>query len=186
MNLIVFYNGWGMDASSVEQMQLEEGYDLCVVNFPYKTPIISEKYEKVIAIGYSFGAYYLAKSDLKANQYIAINGSHEMIGKCGINQKIFDSTLENLSLSTLNLFYANMSWKNPQTNKSFDQIKAELAYFKEHYQAIDFSYDFAYLSRKDRITPAKKLAKSFTHYQCIETGHYPFDEMKKWSDFIGF
>ena len=62
MRLILFFNGWGMNEKVVEGIDIPEGYDLKVINFPYEVNLELTKYEKVIAVGYSIFSYYLSIS----------------------------------------------------------------------------------------------------------------------------
>ena len=46
-----------------------------------------------------------------------------------------------------------------RSNKSFDEIKNELQFFKDNYQIIDNHIDFYYIGKNDRIIPGIKLEK---------------------------
>lgn len=64
MRLILFFNGWGMDSSVVEKVELPKDTEIKVINFPYKLDNLEEyftKYEDVFLVGWSFGSYYLTK-----------------------------------------------------------------------------------------------------------------------------
>ena len=112
MSKIYFFNGWAMDQNLLSPLKNSTEYEIKVINSPYnidKTSI--DKGD--IFIAYSFGVYYLNKflsesQDLVYEKAIAINGLPETIGKFGINEKMFNMTLETLDKENLEKFLLNM------------------------------------------------------------------------------
>ena len=83
MNLILFFNGWGMDERVIEYVAIPKNYKLEVIKFPYEVNTEFEKYNEIILIGWSFGCYYLTKwltlnremlNMSKVKKIVAING----------------------------------------------------------------------------------------------------------------
>ena len=111
MKSIVIFNGWGMDERILEGLKIPKNYDVKVLNFPYKLDQI-DRMDNIIWIGWSFGAYYLAKffleNGIKSDKVIAINGHSQTIGRYGINPKMFDLTIDTLTSENLLKFYKNM------------------------------------------------------------------------------
>lgn len=109
MKLILFFNGWGMDNHVVQHLKIPPNYELKVLNFPYKVQINPDNYEEIIAIGWSFGCYYLTKylieTKLSCKEIIALNGHNCILGNYGINPKMLDFTLKTLTPQTLLMFY---------------------------------------------------------------------------------
>lgn len=202
MRLILFFNGWGMDSSVVEKVELPKDTEIKVINFPYKLDNLEEyftKYEDVFLVGWSFGSYYLTKWVLvnrgiknfsKVKKIVAINGNGEIIGKFGITPKIFEFTLFTLTPESLIKFYKNMEiseeFQNPK--KEFKEILEELEYFKNGYTALENIFTEIIIGIRDKIVPASRQKKyceeSGIKYRELDMGHYPFEFIKAWSEVI--
>ena len=165
MSKIYFFNGWAMDENLLSPLKNSTEYEIKVINFPYnidKTSIDKED----IFIAYSFGVYYLNKflsenQDLVYEKAIAINGLPETIGKFGINEKMFNMTLETLNKENLEKFLLNMDINESfeRADKTLEEAKYELQYFKDNYKAIPNHINFYYIGKNDRIIPASKVEK---------------------------
>lgn len=195
MKLILFFNGWGMDDGAVKYIEVPEDYELKILNFPYCTQNIEfEKYEERYLAAWSFGAYYACKF-VKENPGVtfkkktAVNGVPETIGAFGIPERIFKGTLENLTPETLKEFYSNMGAEDVRSERSFEEIKAELQYFGDHYEPQENIYDTAVIGKNDRIIPSSRQKKYYTGKDVetieIDAPHYPFDSYKNWKEIIG-
>ena len=194
MSKIYFFNGWAMDENLLSSLKNSTEYEIKVINFPYnidKTSIDKED----IFIAYSFGVYYLNKflsenQDLVYEKAIAINGLPETIGKFGINEKMFNMTLETLNQENLEKFLLNMDIDESfgRANKTLEEAKYELQYFKDNYKAIPNYINFYYIGKNDRIVPANKVEKYCQNnniaYELIACGHYPFSYFTDFKDII--
>ena len=194
MSKIYFFNGWGMDKNLLNPVKNSTEYNIKVINFPYD---IDKNFIDMndIFMGYSFGVYYLNKflsenKDLKYKKAVGINGLPETIGKFGINEKMFNITLNTLNEENLEKFLINMDIDDSfcKSNKSFDEIKSELQFFKDNYKIIDNNIDFYYIGKNDRIIPANRLEKYCQNhnlaYKFLECGHYPFSYFKDFKDIL--
>lgn len=194
MSKIYFFNGWAMDQNLLSPLINSTEYEIKVINFPYnidKTSIDKED----IFIAYSFGVYYLNKflsenQDLVYEKAIAINGLPETIGKFGINEKMFNMTLETLNKENLEKFLLNMDIDESfeRADKTLEEAKYELQYFKDNYKAIPNHINFYYIGKNDRIIPASKVEKYSQNnniaYELIACGHYPFSYFTDFKDII--
>lgn len=194
MSKIYFFNGWAMDENLLSSLKNSTEYEIKVINFPYnidKTSIDKED----IFIAYSFGVYYLNKflsenQDLVYEKTIAINGLPETIGKFGINEKMFNMTLETLNQENLEKFLLNMDIDESfgRSDKTLEEAKYELQYFKDNYKAIPNYINFYYIGKNDRIIPANKVEKYCQNnniaYELIACGHYPFSYFTDFKDII--
>ena len=194
MSKIYFFNGWAMDQNLLSPLKNSTEYEIKVINFPYnidKTSIDKED----IFIAYSFGVYYLNKflsenQDLVYEKAIAINGLPETIGKFGINEKMFNMTLETLNQENLEKFLLNMDIDESfgRADKTLEEAKYELQYFKDNYKAIPNHINFYYIGKNDRIIPANKVEKYCQNnniaYELIACGHYPFSYFTDFKDII--
>lgn len=196
MKLIVFFNGWGMDNKAVDHLTIPKNYEVKIVNFPYDLDSsIFKNYENVIAIGWSFGSYYLCKylnyNNIKLDKVISINGVPETIGEFGIPERIFEATLKNLTPETLKEFYHNMGVTSETlfSNRDFQEIKAELQYFKDNYSPEKNVFSKVFIGKKDRIIPTLRQEKYYNSHNIeasiIQCPHYPFNFFKSWLDIIG-
>lgn len=194
MSKIYFFNGWGMDENILIPVKNSTEYDIEVINFPYE--INRESIDKNdIFIAYSFGVYYLNKflsenKNLKYKKSIGINGLPEIIGKFGINQKLLNMTLDTLNKENLEKFLINMDIDSSFCNsdKSIDEIRNELQFFKNNYKVIDSYIDFYYIGKNDRIIPGNKVERYCQSYnlayELVECGHYPFSYFKDFKNIL--
>ena len=195
MSKIYFFNGWAMDENLLSPLKNSTKYEIEVINFPYNLDKNSIDKEDIF-IAYSFGVYYLNKflsenQDLIYKKAIAINGLPETIGKFGINEKMFNMTLETLNEENLEKFLINMDIDDSfiRANKTLEEAKYELQYFKDNYnKAIPNCIDFYYIGENDRIIPANKVEKycktDSINYKLITCGHYPFSYFTDFKDII--
>ena len=194
MSKIYFFNGWAMDQNLLSPLKNSTEYEIKVINFPYNIDKTSINKEDIF-IAYSFGVYYLNKflsenQDLVYEKAIAINGLPETIGKFGINEKMFNMTLETLNKENLEKFLLNMDIDESfeRADKTLEEAKYELQYFKDNYKTIPNYINFYYIGKNDRIIPANKVEKYCQNnniaYELIACGHYPFSYFTDFKDII--
>jgi hypothetical protein len=194
MSKIYFFNGWAMDQNLLSPLKNSTEYEIKVINFPYNIDKTSINKEDIF-IAYSFGVYYLNKflsenQDLVYEKTIGINGLPETIGKFGINEKMFNMTLETLNQENLEKFLLNMDIDESfgRANKTLEEAKYELQYFKDNYKTIPNYINFYYIGKNDRIIPANKVEKYCQNnniaYELIACGHYPFSYFTDFKDII--
>lgn len=195
MNLILFFNGWGMDENCIKNIILPRNFELKIINFPYIVENINFSiYDEIIPIGWSFGSYYLSKyileNNLKFKRVISINGTPETIGNYGITPKIFEFTLNTLTPDSLLKFYKNMGIDENfiLPNKNFEDIKKELEFFKLNYIPLKNIFTEVIIGTHDKIIPAMRIKKYFTEKNIaifeIDAPHFIFSKIKSWSDIL--
>lgn len=194
MKLILFFNGWGMDERVVEDVDLPNDYVIEILNYPYTISTDLDRYEDIVLVGWSFGCYYLSEFVLsqkrKFKKVVAINGNGEVIGKNGINPKMFEYTLSTLTPENLLKFYKNMGieseFKKPL--KRFEEIKDELEYFKANYLSLENVFTEMIIGKDDRIIPSLKQKRYCEErgilYKELDMGHYPFDIIRSWEEIV--
>jgi pimeloyl-[acyl-carrier protein] methyl ester esterase len=124
--LILFFNGWGMDANPFKNFISDE-YDVLIfydyTNFFVDKNTINEvnRYDEIIIISWSIGVYAgceAVKYFKKPSLAIAINGTLTPVDDLyGIPAKIFNFTLKTLSEKTITAFYKNMFKKDSEFEK---------------------------------------------------------------------
>ena len=79
--------------------------------------------------------------------------------------------------------------ENLFSNRNFQEIKAELQYFKDNYSLEKNVFTKAFIGKKDRIIPALRQEKYYNNHNTkisiIQCPHYPFNFFKSWLDIIG-
>lgn len=185
MNLILIFNGWGMDKGILEKQELPKGYEIKVLDYPYNVDIDFSLYDTVIYVGWSFGCHYLARYILthaiKSDKIVALNGHGEILGKYGINPAMFDLTYNTLTEENLKKFYKNMDVSDDFTfpERDFEEVKEELLQFKKQFEPLENVFKIVFLGKRDRIIPYRKQKRYFKGKDVetveLDTGHYPFE-----------
>ena len=194
MNLIVFFNGWGMGDEVISKIKTSKNYKVISLSFPYDldTKILKD-FNEIIFIGWSFGVYYLSKflsnTEIKYSQVIAINGTPEIIGKNGIGERVFDLTLRNMNEENLKKFYENINFISDDIhNKNIISLINELKYLKDNYSPQKNFISKAIIGIEDKTIPYKNQKKYYkekgTKIIEISASHYPFDYFDSWEKII--
>lgn len=195
MHLILFFNGWGMTEKIISHISSHDNLDVHCVNYPYDTKNINfSKYKKIYVIGWSFGVYYASQFLLKNKHLnctsVAINGVPYIIGEYGISLKMFQLTLNTLSLENLKKFYLNMGLSLEYFDKSvnLDMLKEELEFILDNPITNHHSFDYVFLGKLDRIIPYSKQLKFYkkeiSKIITLQCNHYAFKSFKNWRDII--
>lgn len=195
MHLILFFNGWGMTKKIIDNLISDDDLDVHCINYPYNVNSIDfSKYNKIFVIGWSFGVYHASQFLLKNKNLdcisIAINGVPYIIGEYGISLKMFQLTLNNLSLENLKKFYLNMglSLDYFEETSNLKILKEELEFILNNPTTAHYSFDYVYLGKLDRIIPYSKqlkfYKKEFSKIITLQCEHYPFKNFKNWREII--
>lgn len=198
-HLILFFNGWGMDENVVNHLSSDS--DILII-YDYSDLSFNQDistYKEVTLIAWSLGVFIASQvvqnlSNIKRS--IAINGTLLPIDKdFGIDPKIFQLTLDNMSESTRDKFFAKMVSSEKvrfiSPNREVESQTQELAYIKKVFQGSNFGYsnfDVAMVSDKDKIIPTKNQVsywgKKSVEVIKLNSGHYPFFKFESWDELI--
>ena len=194
MNLIVFFNGWGMGDEVISKIKIPENYKVISLSFPYDLDIkILKDFNEIIFIGWSFGIYYLSKflanNEIKYSQVIAINGTPEVIGKNGIGERVFDLTLRNMNEENLKKFYENINFISDDIhNKNIISLIEELKFLRNNYTPQKNFISKAIIGKEDKTILYKNQKRYYkekgTKIIEISASHYPFDYFDSWEKII--
>lgn len=201
--LIVFFNGWGMDGNVLNHFDTE-GRDILIF-FDYHSDAVLpnvnlKKYTSTYVVAWSMGVFVANQLADDLNQditkSIAICGSpYPVHNEYGIPVKIFDLTCKGLRLAGTDKFFQQMfagtdnSLFNRPERELMEQI-AELNNLKRVSVGADindFKWDVAIVGMKDRIFPAKNLVaywKDKTRLIQEDMPHFPFNLYNSWSKII--
>lgn len=186
--LLLFFSGWGTDASVAEGMDFS-GYDTAVV-WDYRTldipPELDEamgRYEEIVLAAWSFGVAAAARfisghTGLPVTRRVAVNGTLWPVDDSrGIPEAIFRGTLDGLNDRTLSKFYRRMAAGRAFTppSRPVDELASELRAIEALDVPRDMHWDMAFFSIDDRIIPAANQAKAWegNPVRQIEGGHLP-------------
>ncbi len=196
-NLIVFFNGWGMDEKIVKNLAFEE-YDVLAF-FDYRTFEIPafdfSEYEKKYIVCWSMGVYvcnlfYDLLKDF--NGFIAINGTQKPIDDSyGIPAAIYNLTVDNFNELTCSKFMKKISSTVDLKNycaRGIEELKQELVSIRALKVDKFLTFPKAIISSKDRIFPYKNMMNFWREKQVniteVEGAHYIFDQYNNWSDLL--
>ncbi len=191
-DLIVFFNGWGMDESVVSHLDFSNydvlmfyNYNSIDTDFDYT---VFNKYQKKILIAWSMGVMVATLFDINFDKKIAINGTLKPIdNRYGIPEKIYDLTVKNFSLESRNIFiYKMLNGINQMAdiNRELEEQKSELAALRKYSANPGFKYDKVLISNEDNIIPTKNQICFWGIEPNLKSGHAPFLLFKKWEDMI--
>lgn len=196
-NLIVFFNGWGMDEKIVSHLQFDN-YDVLTFH-DYRTfekiDFDFSSYDKKVLIAWSMGVYvcnYFYEQFKNFDKFIAVNGTQKPIDdNYGIPKMIYNLTVDNFNELSCSKFMKKISTTvnlKDYCSRNLDELKQELISIRDLKAETLFNFNKAILSEKDRIFPYKNMLH-FWHEKNIEvveleSGHYIFDMYKSWSDLL--
>lgn len=194
MNAIIFFNGWGMNENVIEDLKIPENFIVKTLTFPYLLEKEQLKnFEDIYFIGWSFGVYYLSKflsenSQIKYKKIISINGTPEIIGKFGIEERIYNLTLKNMDEKNIEKFYINIGYKSKSNEKNIENLIEELKYLKENYRPQNNYISTAIIGEKDITIPTKNQIKFYekekTNIIKLPISHFPFYYLDSWEKII--
>lgn len=169
--LILFFAGWGMDATPFATLG-REGYDTAVV-WDYADPaplprVLTDRYMEICVVGWSFGVPYAARfiagegRRLPVTRCVAVNGTLRPVDDTlGIPRAIFEGTLAGLDERSLAKFYRRMAgsgaayarFASSLPRRDIEGLAAELRRVETDGPAPDPGFDRVYISGADRIIP---------------------------------
>lgn len=199
-NLIVFFNGWGMNDTPIKHLKTD-GFDILAL-FDYRTLDFDfskfdfSKYEKKYLICWSMGVYAanLFYEELKDfDKKVAINGTAKIIDdNFGIPKKVYKVTAKFLNESSLDKFIKNMfqgGKLNPNITitRSLEELRDELISIQNIEIKKELKFDKALISTLDRIVPTKNQIAFWSDrakIEEIESTHCPFEIYNFWQDLL--
>ncbi|MBQ9245664.1 DUF452 family protein [bacterium] len=195
--LIVFFNGWGMDDNIVRNLDCSDYDILTFCDYRTFEPLDFDfsSYEKKYLIGWSMGVYvcnFFYEKFNSFDKFIAINGTQKPIDdNYGIPIAAYNLTVENFNDLTCSKFFKKISpvvdLKGYCTRPK-EELKQELISIRDLKIQNYFKFNKAILSTKDRIFPYKNMYKYWEEQNTpiveIQSAHYIFDKYKNWSELL--
>lgn len=200
-NLIVFFNGWGMEDSVIRHLEYKNfdvlmfyDYNSLKTDFDFET---LNKYSVKYLIAWSMGVMVATLfKDINYDKKIAINGTLNPIDdKFGIPKKIYNLTIRKFSPDGARKFMKNMycdsdleqhgtELESNFQSRTFENIKSELTALNNYDASINFKYDKIIISTDDKIIPTKNQVAFWKIPPNIKSGHAPFYSYKSWSEIV--
>lgn len=190
--LILFFNGWGMDESVVKHLDFGS-YDVVMfydyndleTDFDFKS---LNKYSAKHLVAWSMGVMTATLFDLDVKSATAVNGTLKPIdNEFGIPTRIYDLTVRGFSPKGAEKFIKNMFSEEcslPQVNRDFENLKSELSALMNYKSDLEFKYTRIIISDCDKIIPTKNQVNFWGVEPNINGGHAPFNNFKSWSELL--
>lgn len=190
-DLIIFFNGWGMDETVVEHINAGSYnvimlYDYNSLDFDFN---IINNYENKYIVAWSMGVMCATLFNIdNVVSATAINGTLKPIDdEFGIPKRIYDLTLKGFSPKGRERFIKNMFDETvnlPTIKREFENQKSELSALKNYEANLNFKYTKIYISNNDKIIPTKNQEAFWNMKSNLNCGHCPFGLFNSWSELL--
>lgn len=192
--LVLIIGGWNTDPAFYSRIRPRAGWDVAAItDFEHLEPLeIPVQYTTVYLYAWSFGvvaAEHIADST-RITEAFAICGTPEGIGDYGIPTPIFQTTRDNLTLSSLTKFRRRMlSGLAPEKKAELQNLLAAAPDIEQLRRQLDsianvekshrIHWRRAYIGLNDLIIPASAQRKAWLSHEYrpdiveLDTGHYP-------------
>lgn len=189
--LIIFFNGWGMDDFIVSSLDCGD-YDVIVL-YDYNDldfDIDLSMYEKKHVVAWSMGVMIADMFDIKnVVSATAICGTPKAIDDVyGIPEKIYNLTVRGFSELSAKKFMKRMFIDIPKIEKfsdrTFESQKTELVQMLEYKPLGKMKYTRAIIADNDRIIPTVNQQNYWKNAKIVHSGHCPFELFSSWEELL--
>ncbi len=205
-DLILFFNGWGMNARPFRSLESHHFDVLCF--YDYRSlwdclPIPLTHYKKIFVLAWSWGvraaSEILSSLNLPIHFSLAINGTlYPVHNHYGIPTAVFEKTLQRFNEKTYSHFIRRMfqskdaytHFEKDYPQRGLNELKEELLVFGEKQSPFHpkFSFQAAFIGQKDLIIPAQNQiyfwSQTSTLVKIGNTGHFPFFKWADWDTLL--
>ena len=188
--LIIFFNGWGMDEAVIKHLNFENydvlmfyDYNFLETDFDFSS---INNYKKHL-VAWSMGVMTATLFPVSYLSATAVNGTLKPIDKdFGINPKIYDLTIKGFNEKGAEKFIRNMFDTPTDLNisRSLENQKSELSAIKNYQSDMNFKYTKILISNNDKIIPTKNQENYWNKKAALKSGHCPFFLFEKWSELL--
>jgi biotin synthesis protein BioG len=202
--LLLFFNGWGMDRRIGEYLlgeSLAEGFDADVLLcYDYSTLVPEpdvmrevSRYCRITILAWSFGVWVAQHIELPPiERAIAINGTlHPVNAEKGINHQVFQATLATYSEKSRSRFNRRMCgtgevldlFSGMSPDRAAADQREELERLQEHFLIQDstgsapWRYDHVIIGGRDLVFPAEQQYhawRGIPQTVIADMPHFPF------------
>jgi biotin synthesis protein BioG len=206
-NLILFFNGWGMDEHALCQMS-DTKFDVLMA-YQYQKPndvlqFDLQQYSKLYLVAWSMGVAmakeFLNHTNFTFCQTVAINGTLSPIDdNNGIPTAIFDGTLRNYSEPTRAKFgkrmFGELSKQSNdrlyQSQRSTPELLEELIWLKSKFEKTTTEqiklFDKVIIGTNDLIFPYQNQKNAWNKHESVHEWtcpHFPFFHLNHWETIL--
>ncbi len=188
--LIVFFNGWGMDDNAIRHLDVENFDVLTVCDYNTLEPLPDlSMYQKKYVVAWSMGVMIATNYDIGQISATAINGTPCPIDiEYGINPKVYKLMELGFNENSKEKFIAKMFDTSENilnvTQRSVESQKSELTALKNYSANINYEFSRRIIANNDNIIPTKSQINYWKTYETINGGHYIFHNYKKWKELL--
>lgn len=191
-NVIVFFNGWGMDECVVKHLDFGKHdvimfYDYNNLETEFDFSLL-KSYRIRNLIAWSMGIMTATLFDLKYDNTVAVNGTLKPIdNKFGIPERIYELTIRGFNEQGAEKFIKNMfdkEYQLPPNSRDYENQKSELSALKTYSANTNFKYSKVFISNSDKIIPTKNQTAYWNMEPNLQSGHCPFLQLKKWEELL--
>lgn len=185
-NLIIFFNGWGMDENIVKHLNYGN-YDV-IMFYDYNSLDIEipdfTSYKTRYLISWSMGVMIATLFNFDLKSSTAVNGTlfpiHE---KYGIHPKIYDLTIKGFNEKGRERFIKTIG-ADVEINRDLEEQKSELEAIKTYSANPDFKYNKVLISNNDKIISTKSQVEFWGIEPNLEGVHSPFNLFREWEELL--
>lgn len=203
-DLILFFNGWGMDSSFCQSWTCGSCDVLALDHYATLDPLPDlSAYTRIHLVAWSLGVWVAAKQleslHLPIVDGLAINGTLRILdAQTGIAPEIFQGTIDHWQEETardrfIRRMTAGQTWPWPFARDMREQ-KEELIALEQQIRVSACPcnpFTHAWIGRQDRIVPAAAQHRFWTTCPTVtiveaDVPHYPFDGIGSWEEVLAF
>lgn len=201
--LILFFNGWGMDERPFGHLAVPDGFDILMTYDYTKLESLADDikgYSRIHLVAWSLGVYAAAEimQDIEFASATAINGTLKPIDAAeGIAPAVFQGTIDSWSEVAALKFNRRMcgkynkEFKASAPERSTDDQKNELVALSKRIQnkpIPDNIFRQAVIGVGDRIFLREAQEKHWhdarIHLRIVDEPHYFFPALKNWKEML--
>ncbi|MCM1264616.1 MAG: DUF452 family protein [Candidatus Gastranaerophilales bacterium] len=189
--LIIFFNGWGMDDFIVSHLDCGD-YDV-IVFYDYNNLDIDidlSEYQQKHVVAWSMGVMIATLFNFgEITSATAVCGTPKPIDdQHGIPEKIYNITIKGFNELSAKKFMTRMFLEKPDIDKFSDRTlesqKTELVKMLEYKADEKFKYTRIIVGDSDKIIPTANQLNYWETPEVIHSGHCPFKLYTKWAELL--
>lgn len=210
-NLLIFFNGWGMDGGIADYLQsnISPGFEYDVLHcYNYRSTVLPADvleavagYDQKTLVAWSLGVWAARQAGLEGvDRALAVNGTMTPVNREeGIHPHIFQATLDNYDEENRTRFMRRMcgnsaffeAFLDVAPLRTADDQKDELASILQNVMqerinsSQSWSYTHALIGDRDTIFPPKAQKLAWRGVKCKQVSgmpHFPFFKFGNWQE----
>lgn len=203
--VVVFFNGWGMDAAGVSHLSTEDDVLMCCDyrSLDFDFPDLKH-YRYMDVVAWSMGVWaadrVISRLDMKPERCVALNGTTSPVDdEYGIPTKMYELTEKGMNERGREKFFLRMldgseecrKFNGQKPNRGIGEVCEELGCIRRMCTGAKggLKWDTCYISEKDLIFPVRNQVNWCRREEIpvvsLPGGHYPFYRFRNWREILG-